>query len=347
VRHSFIDTAYCDAAYDDAVHPDRRTPLSTGVTDAAMGNRRGRNPGWMAAGLFAIGYLTVCLLLWAGQARLMFFPSPALKATPASIGLTYETVWLPMPVGQIESWWIPATPHAPVVLYFHGNSSNLGDLVNRAHRLHQLGVAVLLIDYRGYGRSSGAFPSEASVYEDAAAAWHYLTQTRQIAPNRIVLYGQSLGGAVAIELALRHPDAAGLIVESTFTSMRSMVAWRLPVPLLPFDWLLTQRFDSLSKVGLLQVPILLIHGMADETIPASMSQTLFTAAPQPKQLLLIPGANHNNLAQQGGEVYLQTLKAFIQRFAAQSIPQPVLQSVDQPSNQAGLPVFFQVKLGDR
>lgn len=269
---------------------------------------------WIAGGLLLIGYIMVCLLLRWGQTRLMFFPSSSLKATPETVGLAYEDIWLSMPLGNVHGWWIPAAPNAPVVLYFHGNGSNLGDLVSRAERLHRLGIAVLLIDYRGYGRSQGAFPSEDSVYEDATAAWHYLTQTRQIAPEKIVLYGQSIGGAVAIEMAIRHPEAAGVIVESSFTSMRAMIGQTLPASfLLPLDWLLTQHFDSLSKVGLLQVPILLIHGTADETIPASMSQDLWAVAPYPKQLLLIPGADHNNVARLGGEHYLQPVQAFIEQ----------------------------------
>ncbi|WP_316433044.1 alpha/beta fold hydrolase [Leptolyngbya sp. NK1-12] len=241
----------------------------------------------------------------------MFFPSTTLKASPDLVGLAYEEVWLPMPEGQVHGWWIPATDQAPVLLYLHGNGSNLGDLVTRAKRFHQLGLSVLLIDYRGYGRSQGPFPSEASVYADAEAAWQYLTQTRQISPERIVVYGESIGGAVAIELAVRHPDAAAVIVESSFTSMRAMVARSIPEFLLPVDWLLTQQFDSLSKVRSLQVPILLIHGTADTTIPATMSQELFAAAPPPKHLLLIPNANHDNVMQIGGKPYKQTVQQFI------------------------------------
>ncbi|MBF2048101.1 MAG: alpha/beta hydrolase [Leptolyngbya sp. IPPAS B-1204] len=267
----------------------------------------------LTLGGLVVGYLALCLLLRWGQTRLMFFPSTTLKASPDLVGLAYEEVWLPMPEGQVHGWWIPATDQAPVLLYLHGNGSNLGDLVTRAKRFHQLGLSVLLIDYRGYGRSQGPFPSEASVYADAEAAWQYLTQTRQISPDRIVVYGESIGGAVAIELAVRHPDAAAVIVESSFTSMRAMVARSIPEFLLPVDWLLTQQFDSLSKVRSLQVPILLIHGTADTTIPATMSQELFAAAPSPKHLLLIPNANHDNVIQIGGKQYKQTVQQFIVR----------------------------------
>jgi pimeloyl-ACP methyl ester carboxylesterase len=262
--------------------------------------------------LLAMGYLLLCLLLRWGQTRLMFFPSAQIKATPAAVQLSDEEVWLPVARGQVQGWWIPARAQtAPVVLYLHGNGSNLGDLVNRAARLHNMGAAIFLIDYRGYGRSWGVFPSEASVYEDAEAAWQYLTQTRQIAAQQIVLYGESIGGAVAVEIASRHPDAGGIIVESSFTSMRAMVTRSIPEFLLPIDWILTQQFDSLTKVRSLQVPILLIHGTDDRTIPATMSQTLFAAAPEPKRLLLIPNANHDNVPQIGGALYLQEVEAFI------------------------------------
>ncbi len=264
--------------------------------------------------LLVASYLLLCLLLRWGQTRLMFFPSAQIQATPATVQLSYQEVWLSASRGQVQGWWIPAVSQtAPVVLYLHGNGSNLGDLVNRAARLHGMGAAVFLIDYRGYGRSWGVFPSEASVYEDAAAAWQYLTQTRQISAQQIVLYGQSIGGAVAIEIASRHPDAAGIIVESSFTSMRAMVTRSVPEFLLPIDWILTQQFDSLTKVRSLKVPILLIHGTADQTIPAPMSQALFIAAPEPKRLLLIPNADHDNVAQMGGALYLQEVEAFIRQ----------------------------------
>ncbi|NJO80134.1 MAG: alpha/beta hydrolase [Cyanobacteria bacterium RM1_2_2] len=264
--------------------------------------------------LLVASYLLLCLLLRWGQTRLMFFPSAQIQATPATVQLSYQEVWLSASRGQVQGWWIPAVSQtAPVVLYLHGNGSNLGDLVNRAARLHGMGAAVFLIDYRGYGRSWGVFPSETSVYEDAAAAWQYLTQTRQISAQQVVLYGQSIGGAVAIEIASRHPDAAGIIVESSFTSMRAMVTRSVLEFLLPIDWILTQQFDSLTKVRSLQVPILLIHGTADQTIPAPMSQALFAAAPEPKRLLLIPNADHDNVAQMGGALYLQEVEAFIRQ----------------------------------
>lgn len=268
----------------------------------------------MSATLLII-YLSLCLLLRFGQARLIFHPSAQLDATPAAQNLAYEEVRLPVSTGSLFGWWIPATnPNAPVVLYLHGNGSNIGDLINQADRLHQLRLSVLLFDYRGYGNSSPPFPNEAIVYEDGEAAWQYLTQTREIASQKIFLFGESIGGAVAIELATRHPDAAGVIVQSSLTSMQDVADYIKLLRLFPTDWLLTQQFDSLDKVRSLQLPSLFVHGTADQTIPVHMSQALFATAPDPKQLLLVPNATHTNVARIGGTQYLQTIQGFIDRY---------------------------------
>jgi uncharacterized protein len=269
---------------------------------------------WLGGSLVTL-YLGLCLLLRLGQSRLIFHPSSTLDATPADVNLSYEDVRLAAEPGYAHAWWIPAaTANAPVLLYLHGNASNIGDLVHRADRFHQLGFAVLLLDYRGYGLSSPVFPTEAIVYEDAQLAWIHLTQARQIPPQQIVVFGQSLGGAVAIELATRHPDMGGIIVESSFTSLRDMADHTKLSRLFPTDLILTQHFDSLAKVPTLQVPSLFIHGEADDTIPARMSQALFAAAPQPKQLLLIPDADHEDVARLGGFLYLETIQEFVDQY---------------------------------
>jgi hypothetical protein len=254
-------------------------------------------------------------------------------------------------VESVHGWWIPAseTPPSPpkawggarkgervlatpqshrraaasvralnkgglggVVLYLHGNGSNVGANVEHANRFHRLGLSVFLIDYRGYGKSQGDFPSESQVYEDAQLAWDYLVQQRGVNPNQIYIYGHSLGGAIAIDLAVRHPEAAGLIVEGSFTSTRAMVDFQKGLFwLFPIDWLLTQRFDSLSKVDRLQMPVLFIHGTADNVVPVEMSKKLFDAAPEPKQLYIVPDGGHNNVAQIGGAEYLQIVSQFL------------------------------------
>ena len=254
-------------------------------------------------------------------------------------------------VESVHGWWIPAseTPPSPpkawggarkgervlatpqshrravasvralnkgglggVVLYLHGNGSNVGANVEHANRFHRLGLSVFAIDYRGYGKSQGDFPSESQVYEDAQLAWDYLVKQRGVNPHQIYIYGHSLGGAIAIDLAVRHPEAAGLIVEGSFTSTRAMVDFQKGLFwLFPIDWLLTQRFDSLSKVDRLQMPVLFIHGTADNVVPVEMSKKLFDAAPEPKQLYIVPDGGHNNVAQIGGAEYLQIVSQFL------------------------------------
>ncbi|MEG4807547.1 alpha/beta fold hydrolase [Microcoleus sp. F8-D3] len=207
---------------------------------------------------------------------------------------------------------VPPLNKGGVVLYLHGNASNVGANVEHAYRFHRLGLSVFAIDYRGYGKSQGDFPSESQVYEDAQLAWDYLVNQRGINPNQIYIYGHSLGGAIAIDLAVGHPEAAGVIVEGSFTSTRAMVDFQKGLFwMFPIDFLLTQRFDSLSKVDRLQMPVLFIHGTADSVVPAQMSKKLFDAAPEPKQLYIVPDGGHTNVAQIGGAEYLQIVSQFL------------------------------------
>jgi hypothetical protein len=271
---------------------------------------------WLGV-VVAIAYLAVCIFLFLQQSRFIFFPAKVIETTPEFFHLAYEDVWLPVnaksgKVARIHGWWIGASQlNAKVLLYLHGNAINIGANVAHAHRFHQLGFSVLMIDYRGYGRSEGGFPTESQVYQDAATAWDYLVYQRQIPPSQILIYGHSLGGAVAIDLALKHPDAAGLIVESSFTSIRKVVAYRNNFWMFPVDSILTQRFDSIGKVSNLKIPVLFIHGTADVIVPAFMSQDLYAAAPEPKKLLLVPGAAHNNVAEVAASVYLEAVRSFV------------------------------------
>lgn len=261
-------------------------------------------------------YLSACLFLVFQQSRFIFFPYRPINTTPEFFNLDYEDIWIPVQtqagkVERIHGWWIPAKSQPQrVLLYLHGNGSNVGGNIAHASRFHQLGFSVLLIDYRGYGQSEGSFPTQAQVYQDAAAAWDYLVSTIQIQPSQILIYGHSLGGAVAINLGVQQPQAAGLIVESSFTSIREIVTQQRQYAIFPVDLLLHQRFDSLQKVPLLQIPVLFIHGTADTTVPVVMSQQLYAAAREPKQLLLVPNAEHNNVADVAGSKYLQAVQKF-------------------------------------
>lgn len=252
------------------------------------------------------------MLRW-GQTKLIFFPDSYIESTPQDYGLDYQDVWLSLGEDQVHGWWIPAVQSsAPTLLYFHGNGSNNGDLTQIAAILHQLEVSVLLIDYRGYGKSSPVFPNETRVYEDAEAAWQYLTQERKIKPQQIFVYGQSLGGAIAIELASKHPDLAGLITEGAFTSIQDMAHFIPGIKIFPLSLLITQRFDSITKIKSLQTPILILHGAGDRTIPPLMAKELYAAAPEPKHLKIFDRAGHNNLPELNEQKYLLVLKQFME-----------------------------------
>ncbi|MEM6611578.1 MAG: alpha/beta fold hydrolase [Cyanobacteria bacterium P01_C01_bin.72] len=272
---------------------------------------------WQKLSLIILGtaatiYITICLLLRFGQTKMIFLPDNEIKSTPQEYGLAYQDVWLELEEDQVHGWWIPAThSNAPALLYFHGNASNNGDLGEVAAIFHQLGVSVLLIDYRGYGKSSPVFPNERRVYEDAEAAWQYLIQEQQIKPQHIVVYGHSLGGAIAIDLATKHPEMAGIITEGTFTSIEKTAGLMPGIKLFPLSLLVTQRFNSITKIESLKTPILILHGTADEVIPSFMSEQLFAAAPEPKRLEIFPQAGHNNLPEFDQPKFLSILQQFI------------------------------------
>jgi hypothetical protein len=263
-------------------------------------------------------YLAACGYMWSAQKQLVFEPSPEIQTTPARLGMRFEELGIPVGSGgdraELHGWWVPAEqPGAVTVLYLHGNYRNIGNNLDHARRLHDLGYNVMLADYRGYGKSGGGAPSEAKVYEDAEAAWQYMLKVRGVHPRRAFIYGHSLGGAIAIDLASRHPEAAGLIAESTFTSMRAM--GELEYGYLPVGALLNQRFDALQKIAGLKLPVLLVHGTWDQRIPVAMARQLYAAAPQPKALALIEGGEHSNSGMVGWVEYRDAVSAFVGRYA--------------------------------
>ena len=272
-----------------------------------------------SVGLGVIAYLSLCVALIWGQNRLILKPSFTINTTPSELGMSYEDVWLPVmtPQGKIEKvhgWWInPNSYPEKVLLYLHGVGGNVSYNLSTVQTFYDQGYSILIIDYRGYGRSEGQFPKESEIYRDSQVAWDYLTQERQIKPENIFIYGHSLGGAVAIDLGVGQPKAAGVIAENTFTSMMDMVDHSgFIYQLFPSKLLLHQRFDSLAKLSSLKVPLLLIHGTSDRTVPYTMSETLFQAAKVPKKLLLVESAGHVNVSAIAPEKYAQTLQEFEQ-----------------------------------
>jgi fermentation-respiration switch protein FrsA (DUF1100 family) len=264
--------------------------------------------------LGSIAYLTVCLFVYFQQPKYIYAPSHVIEKTPALYNLPFDDVWLPTTNKdeRIHGWWIGSNhPDGRVLLYLHGNALNVGANIYAASGFQKAGFSVFLIDYRGFGRSEGPFPNEKRIYEDAQTAWNYLVQ-RKIAPSQIYIYGHSLGGAVAIDLAVKHPQAAGLIVESSFTSVQRVTAAQKLFLFFPVKLLLTQKFESINKVPNLKMPVLFIHGINDSTIPVFMSKELYAAAPKPKELILVPGADHNNVGEIAPSKYLKAVQSFIQ-----------------------------------
>lgn len=252
--------------------------------------------------------------LYVGQRRLIFLPSRTLESTPESAGVPYEEVWIPVGDGQVHGWWLPnPAPGNLTFLYLHGNAANISKNLTWTLELYGLGASVLMIDYRGYGLSSGPFPHEAQLYEDALAGWNYLLQQRKIPASDIIIYGHSLGGAVGIHLAHQVSEGAGLIVDSSFTSLTDMARRSSYGNWFPVERLLTQKFESLAKVPQLDMPVLYIHGVEDASVPASMSQQLYEATPEPKELWLVPDADHNDVVEQSGEDFQRRIQQFLNR----------------------------------
>jgi alpha-beta hydrolase superfamily lysophospholipase len=214
---------------------------------------------------------------------------------------------------HIHTWWWPsAKPDAPALLYLHGARWNLTGQAFRIEQLHQFGFSVLAIDYRGFGKSDGELPSEETAYEDARAAWKHLTQL-QPDPAKRFIYGHSLGGAIAVDLAAslsaeaRQASAHGLIVESSFTTLAD-IARTFTYPWLPLQLLMSQKFESVEKISRVRMPVLVVHGTDDRYVPSRFSQQLFDAAPNPKRLLLVEGGTHNNSMRIGKAEYLAAVR---------------------------------------
>lgn len=266
------------------------------------------------AALLAFG-----LLVWLFQGRLVFLPHRELVTTPAAIGLEHRDLVIETADGEhLAAWWVTPPRHAPAqvggpvstVLFLHGNAGNISHRGATLSLLATLGLHVLLIDYRGYGASTGE-PSEAGLYTDAEAAWRWLTVEQRIPAAEIVLFGRSLGGAVAVELAARVGAAqppAGLIIESGFDRLASLA--RVHYPLLARLIPLRLRFPAAERIGAVACPVLILHSPDDEIAPIDSARRLFAAAPQPKTFVPLEGG-HNDAFLRSQPGYQRALAAFL------------------------------------
>jgi len=219
----------------------------------------------------------------------IFYPKRSLTETPENLGLPFEDVTIvTQDHVKLHGWLIKASSAQSTLIFFHGNAGNIGGRLGKIDLFHQIGINVLIIDYRGYGNSEG-YPTEEGIYKDATAAYDYLLQRDDMRGQNIISYGASLGGAVAIDLAVKRPVSC-VIVDSTFSSATDM-AKRI-YPFIP-SFLIQTKMDSIGKIANIDVPILFIHSVEDRTVPIALGRKLFDAAGEPKKMIEIIG-DHND-----------------------------------------------------
>ncbi len=258
------------------------------------------------AGIVVFGAALMYLL----QEKMIYHPTSDLITTPETVGLVYELVAINTEDHErITGWFIPHPDERAVFLFLHGNAGNISGRVQSAKLLHDLGLSILIIDYRGYGKSTGTL-SEEGTYVDAMAAWNYLTEMRGVPAEKIVIYGRSLGGAVAIWLATRC-DPKALIVASSFTSISDMA--RDMFLGLPLNFLLRYHYNSLERISRIKCPVLVIHSIEDDLIPFKHGKKLYEAAPPPKQFLTLHGGHAESIFV-STEEYLKNVDGFVSNY---------------------------------
>lgn len=290
--------------------------MRSSVTYLTSWRLRGRRIGWLALLVLTLLALAGCATVLDERQRVWIFqPSDRSWSRGEEAAAGMDEVWIPFesrltgePV-RLHGLWhahpsLAQRADAPVLLYLHGARWNVTGSAFRVRRMQEMGFSVLAVDYRGFGKTSGEIPSEAMAYEDAQAAWAWLAERHPSRPRFI--FGHSLGGAIAIELASRVTDERGTLVEGTFTSIPDVVrsfkwGW------LPVGPLITQRFESGRKVAGIGSPLLVVHGEADRLISPELGRQLFDAAAEPKRFVSVPGGSHHNTNSVGQPQYREAL----------------------------------------
>jgi hypothetical protein len=262
--------------------------------------------------------LLAFLFMWARlqEKRGIFFPAADLYRSPAAHGLPFEDVHFDSDGNTLNGWYIPASGER-VVLWMHGNAGNIADRLDQAADMKRaLGASSLMFDYRGYGESEGV-PTEAGLYEDAEAAYHWLTGVKGIDPLNIILYGHSLGTAVAVDLALGSgADAGAIVLESPFTNAAAM-ARRMYLGL-PVHLVMSVKLDNIGRIGEIEMPVLIIHGVRDTVVPFTMGRKLFKAAPEPKTFLPVAKGDHSDCYYVAPEEYWSAWKNLLDQAGIQN-----------------------------
>lgn len=258
-----------------------------------------------------IGLALLGLLSWGltrMQGVMLFHPRPLSGLDPAREGVTCETVAISVHDGTtLGAWWCPTEDQGrPALLFLHGNAGNREGRLHNVRGLQEAGISVLIVDYRGYGESSG-IPSEGGLIRDALAAYDWLAE--RVAPRPVAIFGRSLGGVLGA-LVARERQPAGLIVESTFTSLGAITRHVLPVPALHL--LVRSRLNTLAAIRELDLPLMVIHGAGDELVPVEMGRALYDASPSAHKVWHeVPDGQHNDTYFKAGPAYFQWMRAFL------------------------------------
>ncbi len=264
---------------------------------------------WHVLGVLVAAYAGLGLTLFALQSSMVYYPEIGreMVATPRQAGLDYEDLKLVTADGvSLHGWFVPGAQSRGTVLFLHGNAGNISHRLDSLLMFHRLGYSTLIIDYRGYGNSGGK-PSEQGTYQDAEAAWRHLIEARKIPPETIVLFGESLGGAVAAWLAARHRPGA-LVIASGFTSVPDLAAKFYPF--LPVRWLSRFDYDTRAYLRTVEAPVFVAHSPEDEIIPYRHGRALYDAAKVPRQFLELSGG-HNEGFIFVRESWVQALGEFL------------------------------------
>ncbi len=257
-----------------------------------------------------VAYLGLVLLVYLAQSRLIYFPEPGreIVSTPDQIGLPYESVEIATADDEmLHAWYVPAPEAKATILFFHGNAGNISHRMDYLPMFHRLGYNTLIFDYQGYGKSSGA-PSELGTYQDAIATCQFLTEEKNISPAEIILFGESLGGAIAAWLAA-DKNSGLLVLASTFTSVPDMA--EKIYPFLPVRLIARINYNTLESLQSITSPVFVAHSPQDEVIPFEHGQRLYQAAAEPKQFLTLQGG-HNNGFIFMRESWVNALGAFVE-----------------------------------
>ncbi len=257
--------------------------------------------------IFVVSLLLINAWMYFQQPRMIFYPYRALFQTPADWGLEFEDVTLQTKDGvQLHGWYIPHSQSQHVLLYFHGNAGNISHRRDSIEIFHRLGLNVFIIDYRGYGKSQHK-PSEQGLYQDATAAWDFLTAEKGYTSQQIIIFGRSLGGTIAAKLA-SGVQARGLILESTFSSARDFA--NVVFPILARLVLIRFDFNTVESIQQVNAPVLVLHSPEDEIMPFHLGEKVFEAANQPKRFVHLQG-DHNYGFMKSQPDYEQALNSWL------------------------------------